>query len=102
MDEKFLRLQKKYDKLDIENPHLKIEIRCYINIIWLITQSPDNITENLPSKSIFVRKVRKKNLCNRKQLFKEKNNKFNNLFQVANLFIKTVKLTYLSSLVVFP
>lgn len=52
MDEKFLRLQKMYDKLDIENPHLKIEIRCYMNIIWLITQSPDNITENLPSKSI--------------------------------------------------
>ena len=52
MDEKFLRLQKKYDKLDIENPHLKIEIRCYMNIIWLITQSPDNITENFPSKSI--------------------------------------------------
>ena len=52
MDEKFLRLQKKYDKLDTENPHLKIEIRCYMNIIWLITQSPDNITENLPSKSI--------------------------------------------------
>ena len=52
MDEKFLRLQKKYDKLDIENPHLKIEIRCYMNIVWLLTQSPDNITENLPSKSI--------------------------------------------------
>ena len=52
MDEKFLRLQKKYDKFDIENPHLKIEIRCYMNIVWLLTQSPDNITENLPSKSI--------------------------------------------------